>query len=159
MGIIGLATSRNEAVCCEYIFPILYASIYIAKRITKKGITMDPQFEVVGDEASGQVDYVIKKVIDVINEELIAIIEGKQEDLVCNACAAKLTQIRPLAGIPIIEQKFISCLQSDNGKEFVSSIIIELVNLWPTIQIINRRPRHPASQDLVDKQMEFLKLN
>ena len=39
-------------------------------------------------------------------------------------------------------------LQSDNDKEFVSSIIIELVNLWPTIQIINGRPRHPASQDL-----------
>ncbi|RIA82808.1 hypothetical protein C1645_862040 [Glomus cerebriforme] len=81
MGIIVSATGRNEAVRCEYIFPILYA-IYIAKRITKKGITMDPQFEVVGDEASGRVDYAIKKVIDVVNEELIAITEGKQKDLV-----------------------------------------------------------------------------
>ncbi|CAG8738025.1 13151_t:CDS:2 [Rhizophagus irregularis] len=34
----------------------------------------------------------------------------------------------------------MSHLQLDNGKEFVSSIIIELVNLWPTIQIINGRP-------------------
>ena len=67
---------------CEYIFPILYASIYIAKRITKKGITMDPQFEVVGKEASSRVNYAIKKVIDVINEELIAITKGKQKDLV-----------------------------------------------------------------------------
>ena len=82
MGIIGSATGRNEAVRCEYISPILYASIYIAKRITEKGITMDPQFEVVGDEASGRVDYTIKKVIDVVNEELIAITEGKQKDLV-----------------------------------------------------------------------------
>ncbi|PKK71743.1 hypothetical protein RhiirC2_848926 [Rhizophagus irregularis] len=41
MGIIGLATGRNEAVRCEYISPILYASIYIAKRITEKGITME----------------------------------------------------------------------------------------------------------------------
>ncbi|UZO29745.1 uncharacterized protein OCT59_023205 [Rhizophagus irregularis] len=82
MGIIGSATGRNEAVRCEYISPILYASIYIAKRITKKGITMDPQFEVVGEEASGRVDYAIKKVIDVVNEELIAITEGKQKDLV-----------------------------------------------------------------------------
>ena len=81
MGIIGSATGRNEAVRCEYISPILYASIYIAKRITKKGITMDPQFEVVG-EASGWVDYAIKKVIDVINEELIAITKEKQKDLV-----------------------------------------------------------------------------
>ena len=30
------------------------------------------------DEASGRVDYAIKKVIDVVNEELIAITEGKQ---------------------------------------------------------------------------------
>ena len=82
MGIIGSATGRSEAVRCEYISPILYASIYIAKRITKKGITMDPQFEVVGEEASGRVDYAIKKVIDVVNEELIAITEGKQKDLV-----------------------------------------------------------------------------
>ena len=52
MGIIGSATGRNEAVRYEYIFPILYASIYITKRITKKGITMDPQFEVVGEEES-----------------------------------------------------------------------------------------------------------
>ncbi|UZO04616.1 uncharacterized protein OCT59_024991 [Rhizophagus irregularis] len=52
MGIIGSATGRNEA------------------------------FEVVGEEASGRVDYAIKKVIDVVNEELIAITEGKQKDLV-----------------------------------------------------------------------------
>ena len=82
MRIIGSATSRNEAVHCEYIFPILYASIYIAKRITKKGIIIDPQFEVVGKEASSRVNYAIKKVIDVINEELIAITKGKQKDLV-----------------------------------------------------------------------------
>ena len=29
----------------------------------------------------------------------------------CNVCAARLTRIRPLAGIPIIEQKFMSRLQ------------------------------------------------
>jgi len=81
MGIIGSATDRSEAVRCEYISPILYASIYIAKRITNKGITMDPQFEVIGEEASGRVDYAIKKIIDVVNEELIAITEGKQKDL------------------------------------------------------------------------------
>src|SRR5436305_2673707 len=39
-------------------------------------------FEVVGEEASGRVDYAIKKIIDVVNEELIAITEGKQKDLV-----------------------------------------------------------------------------
>ncbi|CAG8645684.1 4892_t:CDS:2, partial [Dentiscutata heterogama] len=34
-----------------------------------------------------------------------------------------------------------------NRQEFVSSIIIELVRLWPTIQIIHGRPRHSASQE------------
>ncbi|CAB5383238.1 hypothetical protein RhiirA1_458664 [Rhizophagus irregularis] len=36
-----------------------------------------------------------------------------RQDLVsqCNVCAARLTRIRPLAGIPIIEQKFMSRLQ------------------------------------------------
>ncbi len=29
----------------------------------------------------------------------------------CNICAARLTRVRPLAGIPIIERKFMSRLQ------------------------------------------------
>jgi hypothetical protein len=82
MRLIGSTTSSNEAVRCEYISVILYASIFIARRITEKRITIDPQLEVVGEEASGRVDYAIKKIIDVVNEELIAITEGKQKDLV-----------------------------------------------------------------------------
>ena len=42
-------------------------------------------------------------------------------------------------------------LQSDNGKEFCASVIKELVNLWPSIKIINGRPRHPQSQGLVER--------
>ncbi|RIA95206.1 hypothetical protein C1645_817052 [Glomus cerebriforme] len=57
MHLIGSTTSSNEAV--RY-----------------------PQLEVVGEEATGRVDYAIKKIIDVMNEELIAITEGKQKDLV-----------------------------------------------------------------------------
>lgn len=56
--------------------------------------------------------------------------------------AAFLFDIFTTFGPPLI-------LQSDNGKELISLVIIELVNLWPTIQIINRRSRHPASQNLV----------
>ncbi len=82
MGIIGSAIGRNKAICCKYIFLILYASIYIAKRITKKEITIDFQFKVIGEKASGRVNYAIKKVIDVINKKLIAITERKQKDLV-----------------------------------------------------------------------------
>ncbi|CAG8811535.1 26222_t:CDS:1, partial [Gigaspora rosea] len=42
-----------------------------------------------------------------------------------------------------------------NGREFVSSIITEL---GPTIQIINGRPRHPASQGLVEQANGILEI-
>ncbi len=82
MHIIDLTISTNEAVHYEYIFIILYASIFITRRITKKWIILDLQLEVVGEEASNQINYIIKKIIDIINKELIAITEGKQKNLV-----------------------------------------------------------------------------
>ncbi len=42
-------------------------------------------------------------------------------------------------------------LQSDNGKEFYTSVIKELVIMWPSVKIINGRPHHPQSQGLVEK--------
>jgi len=78
MGIIGSAKSSNEAVRCSYIEAILLSAMYIVKDITRKRISLEPQFEVVGEEATGRVDYAIKKIIDSLNEELICITEGKQ---------------------------------------------------------------------------------
>ena len=43
---------------------------------------LNPQIEIEGGKATGWVDFAIKKIIDVVNEELIAITEGKQKDLV-----------------------------------------------------------------------------
>ena len=43
-------------------------------------------------------------------------------------------------------------LQSDNGREFTSTLIAELVKNWPgDITIVNSRPRHPQSQRLVER--------
>ncbi|CAF3372080.1 unnamed protein product [Rotaria socialis] len=42
-------------------------------------------------------------------------------------------------------------LQSDNGKEFVAKIILDLKINWPDLIIINGRPRHPQSQGLVER--------
>ncbi|CAM4830987.1 unnamed protein product [Rotaria magnacalcarata] len=42
-------------------------------------------------------------------------------------------------------------LQSDNGKEFVANIILNLKLNWPDLIIINGRPRHPQSQGLVER--------
>ena len=78
MEVIGPAKSSNEAVRCSYIEAVLLSAIFIVKRIVRKRISLEPQFEVVGDEATGRVDYAIKKIIDSLNEELICITEGKQ---------------------------------------------------------------------------------
>lgn len=42
-------------------------------------------------------------------------------------------------------------LQSDNGREFVNSIIIELKELWPDCVIVHGRPRHPQSQGSIER--------
>lgn len=42
-------------------------------------------------------------------------------------------------------------LQSDNGKEFCAEVIKELIEMWPSVKIINGRPRHPQSQGLVER--------
>src|SRR3954471_13302929 len=42
-------------------------------------------------------------------------------------------------------------LQSDNEKEFCADVIKELVNLWPSVKIINGRPCHSQSQGLVKR--------
>ena len=42
-------------------------------------------------------------------------------------------------------------LQSDNGREFVISVIAELSNLWPELKLVTGRPRHPQSQGAVER--------
>lgn len=47
-------------------------------------------------------------------------------------------------------------LQTDNGKEFTANIIRKLTEMWPTIRIINGRPRHPQSQGLIERANDVL---
>ena len=42
-------------------------------------------------------------------------------------------------------------LQSDNSKEFTAAVIKNLNALWPRLLIINGKPRHPQSQELVER--------
>src|SRR4051812_13821258 len=51
--------------------------MYIVKDITQKRISLEPQFEIV-EKTTGQVDYAIKKITDSLNEKLICITKGKQ---------------------------------------------------------------------------------
>jgi hypothetical protein len=42
-------------------------------------------------------------------------------------------------------------LHSDNGKEFVNSVIAEISTLWPELKIIQSTPRHSQSQGSVER--------
>ena len=58
--------------------------------------------------------------------------------------AIHLVDIFCLFGAPVI-------LQSDNGSEFTAGIIRELKSLWPTLHLVNGKPRHPQSQGSVER--------
>ncbi|XP_022175233.1 KRAB-A domain-containing protein 2-like [Myzus persicae] len=42
-------------------------------------------------------------------------------------------------------------LHSDNGREFVNSIINELHSMWPDVKIVHGKPRHSQSQGSVER--------
>lgn len=73
----GTVVESNEAIRCEYISTILHACIHIVKKHTGKEISLNPQFEDVGEENTSRVDYAIKAL-----EELIYITEGKKHQIV-----------------------------------------------------------------------------
>jgi hypothetical protein len=58
--------------------------------------------------------------------------------------AAALIDIWTIIGVPTI-------LQSDNGKEFRNSIVKALKDMWPDIQFVHGRARHPQSQGSVER--------
>ncbi|XP_068224222.1 KRAB-A domain-containing protein 2-like [Palaemon carinicauda] len=45
----------------------------------------------------------------------------------------------------------LAVLQSDNGREFVNSVISELSTLWPQLLLVTGRARHPQSQGAVER--------
>uniref|UniRef100_U9SYI8 Uncharacterized protein n=2 Tax=Rhizophagus irregularis TaxID=588596 RepID=U9SYI8_RHIID len=55
---------------------------YLENILSKYKNHLNPQLEVEGGEASGHINFTIKKIIYTVNEELIAVTEGKQKDLV-----------------------------------------------------------------------------
>lgn len=58
--------------------------------------------------------------------------------------AYHLTDIFLIFGGPCI-------LQSDNGREFVNSVVLELKSLWSELKIIHGKPRHSQSQGSVER--------
>ncbi|CAF3385514.1 unnamed protein product [Rotaria sp. Silwood1] len=61
-----------------------------------------------------------------------------------NEVASKLHELFFLFGPPRL-------LHSDNGREFVSSVITELKIIFPDLRFIRGRPRHPQSQECIER--------
>lgn len=58
--------------------------------------------------------------------------------------AYNLVDIFTLFGAPCI-------LHSDNGREFVNKVILELTELWPELKLVHGKPRHSQSQGSVER--------
>ena len=62
-----------------------------------------------------------------------------------NVSAALNNHLFPYFGVPRI-------LHSDNGREFINSVIEILLQSWhSSIQLVSGRPRHPQSQGVVER--------
>ena len=70
---MGPVVDNNEAMRCEYISTILHIAVSLLG-----GLIISPQLTIIGTEASGRVDYAIKKTLDELLEEIICITEAKQ---------------------------------------------------------------------------------
>ncbi|RHZ79608.1 hypothetical protein Glove_143g63 [Diversispora epigaea] len=70
---MGDLIGRKEAVHSRYTDIILQESLQIVKQIIKKPILFNPEFEIIGVEVDGNIDYAIK----------MSNINNNKEDLVC----------------------------------------------------------------------------
>ena len=70
----SLLVDSLEAMRNEYIVAILHSAINITRDVTGKELSMRPEYEVIGEENSGWVDYAIKEA-----KNLICITEDKPQ--------------------------------------------------------------------------------
>jgi len=56
----SLVVDSLESMRNEYVSTILHTSLHIAGDVTRKEFSMRPEFEIIGEESSGRVDYAIK---------------------------------------------------------------------------------------------------
>ncbi|RIA90961.1 hypothetical protein C1645_768563 [Glomus cerebriforme] len=102
----------NEAMRCEFISAILHSAILYVKEITKKNITLDLQFEVVGEENTGRVDYTIR-LFDNSQEYEIICITGEKQHQVAIGFAQNLTQCESACQTNKKKRKVSEAFESD----------------------------------------------
>ncbi|CAG8681568.1 8253_t:CDS:2, partial [Ambispora leptoticha] len=69
----SLVLDSLESMRNEYVSTLLHTALHIAGDLTRKEFSMRPEYEIVGDESSGRVDYGIKE-----SENLICVTEDKK---------------------------------------------------------------------------------
>ncbi|RGB42603.1 hypothetical protein C1646_750788 [Rhizophagus diaphanus] len=84
----NLVVDSLEAMRNEYVVAILHSAIDITRDDTGKELSMRPEYEVIGEESSGRVDYAIKDV-----ENLICITEDKPQRNVIEGFAQNIKQL------------------------------------------------------------------
>ncbi|GES88290.1 hypothetical protein GLOIN_2v1587390 [Rhizophagus clarus] len=83
-----LVVDSLEAMRNEYVVAILHSAINITRDATGKELSMRPEYEVIGDESTGRVDYAIKDA-----ENLICITEDKPQRNVIEGFAQNIKQL------------------------------------------------------------------
>ncbi|EXX62867.1 hypothetical protein RirG_157770 [Rhizophagus irregularis DAOM 197198w] len=83
-----LVVDSLEAMRNEYVVAILHTAINITRDSTGEELSMRPEYEVIGDESTGRVDFAIKKA-----ENLICVTEDKPQRNVVERFAQNIVQL------------------------------------------------------------------
>ncbi|PKK58537.1 hypothetical protein RhiirC2_763360 [Rhizophagus irregularis] len=83
-----LVITSLESMRNEYVSTILHTALRIAEDATNKKFSMRPEYEIIGDESSGRVDYAIKE-----SDELICITEDKVQQKLTEGFAQNIKQL------------------------------------------------------------------
>ncbi|GES82228.1 hypothetical protein GLOIN_2v1587390 [Rhizophagus clarus] len=84
----SLVLDSLESIRNKYVSTILHTALHIAGDIVSKEFNMRPEYEIIGDESCGQVDYTIKEA-----KNLICITEDKVQRSVLEGFAQNIKQL------------------------------------------------------------------
>ena len=138
--------------CCRLFINFCIDCQEKKKRKVRKGLVVKPlrsstifdraQIDLINFQTLPDKDF--KHILTYVNHFtkfcVLTPLTSKRAEEVANA----LLQIFLTFGAPVI-------LQSDNGREFVNSVIAEMSTLWPECKLVTGRPRHPQSQGAVER--------
>ncbi|CAG8611414.1 2778_t:CDS:2, partial [Ambispora gerdemannii] len=119
----SLVLDSLESMRNEYVSTLLHTALHIAGDLTRKEFSMRPEYEIVGDESSGRVDYGIKE-----SENLICVTEDKVQRSI-------LEEISQASEVPYsiefnkkaLEKKLRGIPNIFKGVKKVLGIIVELL--------------------------------